>query len=373
MVMAMADGARSWVERDAAVVWHGFTQMAAYADNAPIVVDRAEGHYLYRRRGSPLPRRDLVAVGHHARPPRPRARRRAARADRPRRPHAMLGNGNRVTVELAEALAVPCRSTRPHFLVRVRRRQRRGAGAQDRVPVLGQPRRRGARPTYLAPRRRLPRRHDRRRSPWATAASAPTLFDPLRFPVVRARRSPTPAASTAAVPLVAEHAPRAGRGDRRAGGAGRRGCSSRDPADGRCRRRRAAAPRRRCSICDEVATGFGRTGTLVRVRAVRHAPRPACASARASPAATSPMSATVASGRVSTRSSATTSGARTLYHGHSYSGNALAAAVALRHLELLDEWDVLRQRAGPGRPSCARLLTSASPRRRPWARCACAA
>jgi adenosylmethionine-8-amino-7-oxononanoate aminotransferase len=32
---------------------------------------------------------------------------------------------------------------------------------------------------------------------------------------------------------------------------------------------------------------------------------------------------------------------RTLYHGHSYSGNALAAAVALRHLELYAEWDVL--------------------------------
>ena len=32
---------------------------------------------------------------------------------------------------------------------------------------------------------------------------------------------------------------------------------------------------------------------------------------------------------------------RTFYHGHSYSGNALAAAVALRHLQLLDEWDVL--------------------------------
>ncbi|MDQ3945810.1 MAG: aminotransferase class III-fold pyridoxal phosphate-dependent enzyme, partial [Actinomycetota bacterium] len=31
----------------------------------------------------------------------------------------------------------------------------------------------------------------------------------------------------------------------------------------------------------------------------------------------------------------------TLYHGHSYGGNALAAAVALRHLALLEEWDVL--------------------------------
>jgi adenosylmethionine-8-amino-7-oxononanoate aminotransferase len=32
---------------------------------------------------------------------------------------------------------------------------------------------------------------------------------------------------------------------------------------------------------------------------------------------------------------------KTLYHGHSYGGNALAAAVALRHLQLIEEWDVL--------------------------------
>ena len=27
-----------WVDRDVAVVWHGFTQMAAYAGNTPITV-----------------------------------------------------------------------------------------------------------------------------------------------------------------------------------------------------------------------------------------------------------------------------------------------------------------------------------------------
>src|SRR6202453_2810504 len=37
---------RTWVERDAAVVWHGFTQMGAYAGNAPLVIDRAEGREL---------------------------------------------------------------------------------------------------------------------------------------------------------------------------------------------------------------------------------------------------------------------------------------------------------------------------------------
>jgi adenosylmethionine-8-amino-7-oxononanoate aminotransferase len=54
-----------------------------------------------------------------------------------------------------------------------------------------------------------------------------------------------------------------------------------------------------------------------------------------------PMSATVASGRVFDAFLGDDLGKRTLYHGHSYSGNALAAAVALRHLELFDAWNVL--------------------------------
>jgi adenosylmethionine-8-amino-7-oxononanoate aminotransferase len=53
------------------------------------------------------------------------------------------------------------------------------------------------------------------------------------------------------------------------------------------------------------------------------------------------MSATVTSGRVFDAFLGPDLSDRTLYHGHSYSGNALAASVALRHLELLDAWDVL--------------------------------
>ena len=37
---------RPWVERDAAVVWHGFTQMGSFADNAPLIIERAEGRDL---------------------------------------------------------------------------------------------------------------------------------------------------------------------------------------------------------------------------------------------------------------------------------------------------------------------------------------
>src|SRR4029079_9433398 len=42
----------TWIERDAAVVWHGFTQMGTYADNAPVVVDRAEGAYVFDVEGN---------------------------------------------------------------------------------------------------------------------------------------------------------------------------------------------------------------------------------------------------------------------------------------------------------------------------------
>jgi adenosylmethionine-8-amino-7-oxononanoate aminotransferase len=54
-----------------------------------------------------------------------------------------------------------------------------------------------------------------------------------------------------------------------------------------------------------------------------------------------PMSATVASERVHRAFLGEDLGPRTFYHGHSYAGNALAAAVAVRHLQLLRDWDVL--------------------------------
>ena len=54
-----------------------------------------------------------------------------------------------------------------------------------------------------------------------------------------------------------------------------------------------------------------------------------------------PMSATVASRRVADAFLGEDLGPATFYHGHSFGGNALAAAVARRHLALLREWDVL--------------------------------
>ena len=44
---AARDNSHSWRERDAAAVWHPFTQHAQWLDDQPLVVDRAEGMYLY--------------------------------------------------------------------------------------------------------------------------------------------------------------------------------------------------------------------------------------------------------------------------------------------------------------------------------------
>ena len=93
-------------------------------------------------------------------------------------------------------------------------------------------------------------------------------------------------------------------------------------------------------ICDEVATGFGRTGTLFASEQADLRPDLLCLG-KAMTAGYLAMSVTVASDRVFRSFLGDDLGERTLYHGHSYGGNALAAAVALRHLELFDAWNVL--------------------------------
>jgi adenosylmethionine-8-amino-7-oxononanoate aminotransferase len=93
-------------------------------------------------------------------------------------------------------------------------------------------------------------------------------------------------------------------------------------------------------ICDEVATGFGRTGTLFASEQCGLTPD-LMALGKGLTAGYLAQSATVASGRVFDAFLGPDLSEKTLYHGHSFSGNALACAVALRHLELLDEWRVL--------------------------------
>src|SRR5262249_11007209 len=105
-----------WVKRDESVVWHGFTQISAFAENAPVIVERAEGHELIDVDG----RRYLDAISSlwvntlgHGVPELDDA----LRAQLERGAHStMLGNGNRVVIELCEALARVVPVDDPHFL-----------------------------------------------------------------------------------------------------------------------------------------------------------------------------------------------------------------------------------------------------------------
>jgi adenosylmethionine-8-amino-7-oxononanoate aminotransferase len=93
-------------------------------------------------------------------------------------------------------------------------------------------------------------------------------------------------------------------------------------------------------IADEIATGFGRTGTLFAVEQAGVRPD-ILVLGKGLTAGYLPMSATAVSRRVYDAFLGPDLSSRTLYHGHSFGGNALAAAVALRHLDLLDAWEVL--------------------------------
>jgi len=100
-------------------------------------------------------------------------------------------------------------------------------------------------------------------------------------------------------------------------------------------------------IADEVATGFGRTGSLFASLSCGLTPDLMCLG-KGLTGGYLAMSATVASDAVFSAFLGPDLSERTFYHGHSYGGNALAAAVALRHLELLSSWSVLdnvRERA----------------------------
>ena len=332
----MAEG-RSWVERDAAVVWHGFTQMAVYPDSAPVVVDRAEGHYLFdvdgRRYLDAISSLWVTTLGHRV--PELDA---ALRDQLDRGAHTtLLGNGNQVTIELAEALARVVPVDDPHFLF-----AGDGASAVEQAlkiafqywintGVEG-------RTTFLA-------FGDAYHGDTIGALSVgdggfgTDLFDPLRFPVVRAPSFTDPDCFDRAIELVAAHAQELAAVIVEPLVQGAAGMHLADPADVA---RLAAACRAHdvLLICDEVATGFGRTGTLFASEQCGIRPDLMCLG-KGLTAGYLAMSATVASGRVFDAFLGDDLGPRTLYHGHSYSGNALAAAVALRHLELVEAHDVL--------------------------------
>ena len=328
-----------WVDRDVAVVWHGFTQMAAYAGNTPITVERAEGRELIdvhgRRYFDAISSLWVTTLGH-----------RVPELDRAvidqlgKVAHAtLLGNGSAVVVEFAEALAEVVPVDGAHTLF-----ASDGAVAVEQaLKIAFQSWVNRGRPE----RNRFLALGDAYHGDTVGALSVgdggfgTTVFDPLRFPVVRTPGYATSDWATKAVAAIETYGATLAAFILEPLVQGASGILVAEPEDlalvGRACREHGVL-----LICDEVATGFGRTGKLFASEWAGPGFRPdiLCLGKGIS-GGYLPLSATVVSAEVFDAFRGEDLGTATFYHGHSYGGNALGCAVALRHLQLLDEWDVL--------------------------------
>ncbi|HSE14654.1 MAG TPA: adenosylmethionine--8-amino-7-oxononanoate transaminase [Candidatus Deferrimicrobium sp.] len=93
-------------------------------------------------------------------------------------------------------------------------------------------------------------------------------------------------------------------------------------------------------ILDEVATGFGRTGTMFACGQAGVAPDFLCLS-KGLTGGTMPLAATLTTAEVYNSFLGGPDSGKTFYHGHTYTANPVGCAVALASLDLLEEEDLV--------------------------------
>ena len=341
---AEGSAAAEWARRDAAVVWHGFTQMAVYEDSAPVIVERGEGNYLYdvdgRRYLDAISSLWVITLG-HADPDLNRA----ARQQLDRISHStLLGNGNTAPITLAEALREVVPVTEPHFLfasdgataveqaIKIAFQYWHNRGVTDRTVylALGQAYHGDSVGSLSV----------------GDGGFGTDLFDPLRFGVVRTPGYDDRDWASKAVAALDQHHRRLAAAVIEPLVQGAAGMLVTDPEQVAAFAE-AVQARGVPLICDEVATGFGRTGALFASELCGIRPDLMCLG-KGITGGYLPLSVTVAASHVYEAFLGEDLGPRTFYHGHSYSGNALACAVAARHLELLAERGLLERAAAAG-------------------------
>jgi adenosylmethionine-8-amino-7-oxononanoate aminotransferase len=349
---AQADqSAFSWTERDRATVWHGFTQMDAYTAASPLVVDHGTGRYLVDVEGRTyfdgISSLWVNTLGHRVPELDSAIRRQLDRIAH----STMLGNGNRVVIELSEALADLLPVDRAHLLY-----ASDGASAVEQALKIAF--------QYWANSGRSGR------TEYLTLGGAyhgdtvgslslgdggfgTALFDPLRFAVVRTPGYDDPGWLEKALVTLEHHAETLAAVVIEPVVQGASGMLVADPQEvGRLGD--ACADAGVLLVADEVATGFGRTTKMFASEWAGLRPDIVCLG-KGITGGYLPMSVTAASERVFDAFLGADSSARTFFHGHSYGGNALAASVALEHLRLFERWDVLGQ-AAAGADLLAHLL-----------------
>lgn len=326
-----------WVDRDAAVVWHGFTQMSTYGQNRPVIVAAAEGRELIdvdgRRYLDAISSLWVTTIGHRV----PELDQ-AVNEQLQKVAHStMLGNGNIATIELAEALAPQVPVSEPHFLFA----SDGAAAVEQAIKIAFQywtNRKIEGRTRYLS---------------FGGAYHGDTIgsisvgdsgfgvdvFDPLRFNVLRAPGYDDKDWAETAVAMIRAHHHELAAVVIEPLVQGAAGMWMTDP-DSVKRVGDACREHDVILIADEVATGFGRTGTLFASQQCRISPD-IMVIGKGLTGGYLPMAATVASKKIYDAFLGPDLSEFTFYHGHSFSGNAICAAVAKRHLELFTELDVI--------------------------------
>ena len=107
-------------------------------------------------------------------------------------------------------------------------------------------------------------------------------------------------------------------------------------------------------ICDEVATGFGRTGTMFACEQAGIAPD-LMSVAKGITGGYLPLAATLATDSIHDAFLGPPAAGRTFYHGHTYTGNPLGCAAALASLDIFER-DRTLDRLGPKIAQLERLL-----------------
>ena len=320
---------RELADIDKRVLWHPFTQQQGWCEEEPLIIERGEGCTLFDTDGNAY--LDGVSslwcnVHGHGHP----AIDRAVRAQLDKVAHTtMLGLSHPGAIELAQRLV----DIAPPGLSRVFYSDNGSTAAEVALKMAfqywrhrGEPGRNG----FICLR-------DAYHGDTIGSVSVGGIdlfhacFGPLLFRVLAGRAGRRGRHGGAAEPSTPARS--------------RRSSSSRS-----CRARRAssriphgylAAVRALCDehdvllICDEVATGFGRTGTMFACEHEGVAPDLMCV-AKGLTGGYLPLAATLATERIYEAFLGEHEELRTFFHGHTYTANPLACAAAIATLDVFE-------------------------------------
>ena len=348
---AQARHARLWAD-DLAHVWHPFTQMQGFADDAPLIIERGEGSWLEDTLGRKwldgISSLWVTVHGH-----RKRELDEALVAQLSKVAHCtLLGQANVPSIELAKKLA----QVAPPGLGHVFYSDNGSTAVEVALKMAYQYWRQVGRPE----KRKLGALAEAYHGDTLGSVSVggiglfherfkDLLFEVVRFPSPHAYRwkgqDPKGESLAQVEALLQRHGPELAALVVEPLVQGAAGMWLQPEGWLRevaalCRRHEVLL------VCDEVATGFGRTGTLFAVEHEGVVPDLLCV-AKGLTGGYLPLAATLASDRVYQAFLGRFDEAKTFFHGHTYTGNPLACAVALRSLQLFEEERTLERMRAP--------------------------